>query len=96
MMLILRGDIADDQMAAAVGDYQGAFSEHGEVEVNEWGKRKLAFPMNHATEGFYVVMNINSDKKTLAETESRMKLDDRVLRYMVVRQEATVPAATAS
>lgn len=92
-MYILRGDITEDQLATAVSNYKAAFEAHGDVRVDEWGKRKMAFPMDHVKEGHYVLMTFNSDKATLAEVENRMKLDDQVLRYMVVRLEEKAPAA---
>lgn len=93
MMYILRGDMAEDAQQKAVQDYQAPFHAHGDVDVNEWGKRKLAFKMNHVPDGYYTLMTFNSDKATLKDVETRMKLDNNVLRYMVVRLEEKVATA---
>lgn len=92
-MYILRGDITEDEQATAVSNYKAAFEAHGDVTVDEWGKRKMAFPMDHAKEGHYMIMTFNSDTPTLSAVENQMNLDSQVLRYMVVRLEEKAPVA---
>lgn len=94
-MFILRGGIAEDAQNKAVADYKASFEPHGEVSVNEWGKRKLAFAIDHIEDGHYVLMAFNSDLATLRSVEGRMKLDENVLRHMVVRREVKVAAPVA-
>lgn len=92
-MYILRGDLPEDQLNKAISDYQAPFK--GQVKVEEWGKRKLAFPMKHAAEGYYVLMTLSTEAKVLKELEKRMRLDANVLRYLTVRLEEA-PAAVAA
>jgi small subunit ribosomal protein S6 len=95
MMLVLRGDLAEDQWSGSLAEYKEALSNVGDVEVNEWGKRKMAFPMNHVPDGFYALLKFSTDKETLKTVEGRIKLDANVLRHMVVRLEekATAPVS---
>lgn len=95
MLYILRGDISEEQQKKSVSEYEGVFQTHGDVTVNEWGKRRLAFPMDKVADGHYVLMTFQSDTQTLAQVEDRMKLDENVLRKMVVRLENPVPAAVS-
>jgi len=95
-MYILRGDMAEDAVNKAIKDYQEPFHAHGDVNVAEWGKRKMAFKMNHVPDGVYTLMTFNSDKTTVADVENRMTLDASVLRYMVVRLEDKVATAVES
>ena len=61
----------------------------GEVtDVNEWGKRKLAYAINYKTEGYYVLMSFASAPELPKELERNYKNDERILRYMVTRKEA--------
>lgn len=95
-MYILRGDLPEDQLKKAVSDYQAPFK--GQVKVEEWGKRRLAFPMKHVADGYYVLMTLSAEAKAVKEMENRMRLDGNVLRYLVVRLEdapATVAAAAS-
>lgn len=61
----------------------------GEVtDVNEWGKRKLAYAIDYKTEGYYVLMSFASAPELPRELERNYKNDERILRYMVTRKEA--------
>ncbi|MBP1572751.1 MAG: 30S ribosomal protein S6 [Oscillospiraceae bacterium] len=54
-----------------------------DVEINEWGKRKLAYAINYETEGFYVVWNFTAATDFPAEFERVLSITDGVLRFMV-------------
>ena len=60
----------------------------GEVtNVDDWGKRKLAYEINKQKEGFYYFIQFNAETSTPAELESRLRITETVLRYLIVRQE---------
>ncbi|MCR5624541.1 MAG: 30S ribosomal protein S6 [Lachnospiraceae bacterium] len=62
---------------------------NGEItEVEEWGKKRLAYEIDHKREGFYYFIKFNAPADTPAELETEMRIMDNVLRYLVVRQEA--------
>ena len=65
----------------------------GEVErVDEWGKRRLAYAINYKTEGYYVLMYIQGPSELPRELERNFKINDKVLRYLVIRYEGELPA----
>jgi small subunit ribosomal protein S6 len=53
--------------------------------VDEWGRKKFAYPIKHFEDGFYTFITIISDGQPLAELERRLKLSEKVLRFIVVR-----------
>ena len=53
-------------------------------EVEEWGKRKLAYPINYEAEGYYVLINFSSDEKFPAELDRVINITDGVLRSLIV------------
>lgn len=58
----------------------------GQVEsVNAWGRRRLAYPVKKCTEGHYVVMKLEQTPQGLGELERNLKLEERLLRYLVMR-----------
>ncbi len=57
-------------------------------KVDDWGKRRLAYEINKVNEGFYYFINFNAESNVPSEIESRMRIKENVLRYLVVRQEA--------
>ena len=64
----------------------------GQVDrVDEWGKRRLAYPINYKTEGYYVLMYIAAPADLPRELERNLQISDSVLRYMVIRFEGVLP-----
>ena len=57
-------------------------------EVNEWGKRRLAYPIDYKTEGYYVLTTFSAAPEFPRELERNFNNDENVLRYLVVRKEA--------
>ncbi len=57
------------------------------VEVEEWGKRKLAYEIDKNTEGYYYFVNFEAEGATPNDLEKRMRIMDNVLRYLVVRKD---------
>ena len=59
--------------------------------VNHWGKRSLAYPVKGKEIGYYVVVQFQSEPPLLPEFERAIKLDDGVVRYLVVLNEGEAP-----
>ena len=61
----------------------------GEIEKTEvWGKRRLAYPIDYKTEGYYVLVTFSANPELPRELERNMRNDERLMRYMVTRKEA--------
>ena len=60
--------------------------------IDEWGKRRLAYAINYKTEGYYVLMYIQGPSELPRELERNFKINDKVLRYLVIRSEGELPA----
>ena len=55
----------------------------GEIrKVDQWGKRQLAYPIQKLTDGNYILVRFDAEPDAIAELEFRLRVDDRVLRYM--------------
>jgi small subunit ribosomal protein S6 len=63
-----------------------------QVNVNHWGKRTLVYKMKRHDTGYYVVAQFEAPPAVLPEFERAVKLDDGVLRFLVVLAEAATPA----
>jgi small subunit ribosomal protein S6 len=61
------------------------------TSVNHWGKRSLAYPLKGKEIGYYVVAQFQSEPPLLPEFERAIKLDDGVIRYLVVLNEGEAP-----
>ena len=62
-----------------------------QVSVNHWGKRTLAYPIKRHETGYYVVAHFEADRGVLPEFERAIKLEEGVVRFLVVLQEAAAP-----
>ena len=63
-------------------------SKHGTLgEVEEWGKRKLAYPINDKPEGYYVLVNFESESAFPAELERIFGITEGIMRSIVIRHE---------
>ena len=61
------------------------------TSTNHWGKRSLAYPVKGKEIGYYVVVQFQSEPPLLPEFERAIKLDDGVMRYLVVMNEGEAP-----
>lgn len=54
--------------------------------VNEWGKRKLAYEINGLTEGDYTLIDFHADPANVAELDRILRINDAVVRHMIVKR----------
>lgn len=86
-MYILKSDLEAEQTSTLVSKYQSLVTEHGgEIsKLEEMGKRRLAYEINHSREGYYVLMEYSADTDFTRELERQMRIDDNVVRFLTVR-----------
>ncbi len=89
LVVILRPDIPDDEVPASLDRLQQSIASRGGevVEVDHWGRRRLAYPIKHTLEGNYVVSQIRLDPEQVPALESGLRISEEVLRHMVVRKD---------
>lgn len=62
--------------------------KEGEIlEVKEWGKKKLAYEIDHYNEGYYVIILFNLDANHISSLENFYKLNENIIRYIVIKQD---------
>ena len=78
----------DDAVRAKVDKFIERIKRNAEiVEVNEWGKRRLAYPINDMPEGYYTVVTFKAEPAFPAELERLYNIDESVMRSIVVKLE---------
>ena len=95
VMYIAVPETTDDEIAK-LNDAIGKLveKEGGTVAVMEgWGRRRLAYPIEKKTEGYYVLLEIVGSGQEIAELERRFRVNDTVIRYMTVRVDEDRKAA---
>jgi small subunit ribosomal protein S6 len=84
-MFILDPDLSDEEREKIIERVKSEIK--GEVlNVEEWEKRKLAYKINRKTEGYYVVILFQTTGDTLKELDQFLKLQEGILRHMIVRK----------
>lgn len=65
-------------------------------QVNHWGKRQLAYAIKGREIGYYVVVQFDAEARQLAEFERLIKLDESVVRHLIVIDEGAMPASAVA
>ena len=86
-VFILTPVLSDAQMKEAVEKFTKALTDNGAAIVNEenWGLRKLAYPIQKKSTGFYTLVEFDADPKAIKKLETAFRRDDRVLRFLTFR-----------
>lgn len=87
MVVILSPDIADDVVGESLARLQQNVTGRGGevVDVNHWGRRRLAYPIKRHFEGNYVVSQIKLDPGQVPELESTLRISEEVIRHLIIR-----------
>ncbi len=72
--------------------FNGLLRATGDVTVDHWGRRQLAYPIGPRENGYYIVARFDVEPAVLPEYERALKLDEGVLRYLVTLHEREVGA----
>ncbi len=85
LVLVLSLSKGEEAVEALKAKFIDMIGKHGTLgEVEEWGKHKLAYPINYETEGFYVVAQFECDENFPAELDRVINITDGVLRSLIV------------
>ena len=88
VLYILNPTLGEEETAALVARFKELAEGHGTVsEVDEWGKRRLAYPINDLEEGYYVLMTFTADPAFPAELDRLMRINVSVMRSIIVAKD---------
>ena len=86
----------DDAIKAVVEKFTSLIAQNGTIEsINEWGRRKLAYPINDLVEGYYVLVEFKSEPAFPAELERVFGITDGIMRSIVVKHDEKKASAKA-
>ncbi len=90
LAVVLSAKLEDDERAAAIEKVKGYVTRFGGTvtEVEECGKKRLAYEIQKMKEAFYYFVRFESDSNCPNEVEARVRLMESVIRYLCVKQEA--------
>ncbi|MBF1013831.1 MAG: 30S ribosomal protein S6 [Lachnospiraceae bacterium] len=90
LALVVNAKIEDEARNKVVEDVKGLVTRFGGTitDVEEWGKKKLAYDIQKMSEGFYYFIRFEAESSAPGEIESRIRIMENVLRFLCVKQEA--------
>ena len=97
-LFAVSGNLVEDDSKAIVEKFVNLVKDNAtDVEVNEWGKRRFAYPINYVTEGYYVLVSYKSNADFPQELERQFGITEGVLRYMTTTKcEKSAPEAVVA
>lgn len=90
LAVVVNAKIEDDARTATIEKVKELIARFGGnvTDVDEWGKKRLAYEIQKMKEAYYYFIHFESDAETPGEIEQRIRIMDNVVRYLCVRQEA--------
>ena len=88
-VFIMHPVLSDEQVRETVEKFTGLLEAKGAkvLQQENWGLKKLAYPIQHKRSGFYHLLEIEAPGEIIAPIELEMKRDERIMRFMVVRMD---------
>ena len=90
LAVVVNAQIDEEARTAVVENCKSVVTRFGGTisDVEEWGKKRLAYEIQKMNEGFYYFIHFESEGGAIAEIEQRMRIMDNVIRYLCVKQDA--------
>jgi small subunit ribosomal protein S6 len=86
-VVIINATLEDDQIEATLARMQETITTHGGeiIELDKWGRKRLAYPIKKAKSGYYSVFRFNATTDLIAVLERNYRLDENVIRYLTIQ-----------
>lgn len=86
-VVIVNPNVEENTLKELIERFQTLINTDGKVEqVNELGKKKLAYEINKKKEGYYVVYDFEANPKLIAELERNYRITDEIIKFIVVKK----------
>ena len=89
LAVVLNAKLEEDDKVASLDKVKALIERFGGqiTNVDDWGKKKLAYEIQKMNEGFYYFIQFDAEAAAPAEIESRIRIMDNVIRYLIVRAD---------
>ena len=86
-VVIINAALEDEQVETTISRMQETITTHGGelLELDKWGRKRLAYPIKKAKSGYYVVIRFNATTDLVATLERNYRLDENVIRYLTIQ-----------
>ena len=89
VLYVIDAGMEDQARSELIAQFGELMTNHGATveKVDEWGKRRLAYPINFKNEGYYVLVNFTAAPEFPRELERNFEINENIMRYLVTRVE---------
>lgn len=86
-VFVVNATLPEETIAATVDRFKKLVEENGTLEsVDEWGKRRMAYPIQDMNEGYYVLVTFSAPTAFPAELQRLLNINDAVIRSLIIRK----------
>lgn len=88
-IFILRPELDEEKVAETIDKFKSLVENNGGeiASLDKWGKRRLAYEIDHTREGFYVISKFKAEPAAASEVDRVFKISDDVMRHIIVRED---------
>ena len=86
LVVILNAATNDEAKEAFLNKLKTLVGSDSELKVEDWGRRKLAYEIKKSREGYYLLVNFETNAENVAEIERKLRIDDSVLKHMIIKK----------
>mgnify|MGYP002862728764 CR=1 FL=1 len=87
-IMIINSDLEEGAIKSTIEKISSLINSNGKVSsTEEWGKRKLAYPIKKQAEGYYVLVNFSSNPEFIDELDRVYNITDEVIKHIVVKKD---------
>ena len=87
-IFIINSEIGEENTKALVEKFKNLLESSAQLEnIDEWGKRRLAYPIYDKNEGYYVLANFSAESEFPRELERIYKITDGIIKYMIIKKD---------
>jgi len=88
VIIIIDSQLNEEAIKTTIEKFKALIESHGQFEsIEEWGNRRLAYPIRYKEEGYYVLVNFSAAPEFPQELERVLKITDGILKYLVIRKD---------
>lgn len=87
-IFIINPEIGEESVKAVIEKFKNLLETSAQLEsIDEWGKRRLAYPINDQNDGYYIMANFSAEPSFPRELERIYKITDGVIKYIVIKKD---------
>ncbi len=96
-VVLINAALEDEQIDAIINRIKESITTHGGelIEVDKWGRKRLAYPVQKSKTGYYVILRFEADTSLIAIYERGLRLDETVIRYLTIALDSKAIEAIA-